>query len=49
MDTKLRVHGVHGLRVCDASVFPEIVGAHTMSLTVIVAEQCADFLKEVWA
>ncbi|KAI0753766.1 alcohol oxidase [Fomes fomentarius] len=49
VDTKLRVHGVRGLRVCDASVFPEIVGAHTMAPTVMVAEWCADFLKELWA
>ncbi|EIW54978.1 GMC oxidoreductase [Trametes versicolor FP-101664 SS1] len=46
VDAKLRVHGVRGLRVCDASVFPEIVGAHTMAPVVAVAERCADLMKE---
>ena len=44
--TQFRVHGVKGLRVCDATMFLEIVGVHTMALTVMVAEKCADLLKE---
>lgn len=31
VDSKLRVHGIRGLRVCDASVFPSIVSGHTVS------------------
>ncbi len=45
VDRQLRVHGVKGLRVCDAIVFPEIVGAHTMAPTVMVTEKCADILR----
>ena len=45
VDAALRVHGVRGLRVCDASVFPEIIGSHTMAPTVAVAEKCADMIK----
>ncbi|KAI9065225.1 GMC oxidoreductase [Trametes sanguinea] len=45
VDAELRVHGVGGLRICDTSVFPEIVGAHTMAPAVVVAEKCADMIK----
>lgn len=45
VDDELRVHGVLGLRVCDTSVFPEILGAHTMAPAVVVAEKCADLIK----
>lgn len=31
VDARLRVYGVNGLRVCDASVFPQIVSGHTVS------------------
>ena len=46
VDAKLMVHGVGGLRVCDTSVFPEIIGSHTMAPAVVVAEKCADLMKE---
>ncbi|KAH9856086.1 alcohol oxidase [Lenzites betulinus] len=45
VDAQLRVHGVKGLRVCDTSVFPEVVAAHTMAPVVLVAEKCADMMK----
>ncbi|KAI1795254.1 alcohol oxidase [Ganoderma leucocontextum] len=45
VDTELKVHGVQGLRVCDASVFPEIIGSHTMAPAVVVAEKCAAMLR----
>lgn len=44
VDDELRVHGVHGLRVADASIFPDIPGTHTQAPTVMVAERCADFI-----
>ena len=45
VDTELKVHGVHGLRVCDTSVFPEIICSHTMAPAVAIAEKCADLMK----
>jgi choline dehydrogenase len=45
VDDELRVYGVHGLRVADASVFPSIPATHLQAPVVMVAEKCADFLR----
>jgi choline dehydrogenase len=45
VDDELRVHGVRGLRVADASVFPSIPATHLQAPAVMVAEKCADFLR----
>jgi choline dehydrogenase-like flavoprotein len=39
VDTEFRVHGVHGLRVVDASVFPMLPAAHLQSSVYAVAEK----------
>ncbi|KAL8638584.1 MAG: hypothetical protein Q9228_004274 [Teloschistes exilis] len=45
VDESLRVHGTSNLRVCDASVFPQILATHLMAPAVMVAEKCASMIK----
>ncbi len=38
VDSQLRVHGIDGLRIADASIMPKITSAHTHATTVMIAE-----------
>ncbi len=46
VDSRFRVHGVEGLRVVDASVFPKIPGYFICSSVYMIAEKAADVLLE---
>lgn len=45
VDCQLRVHGLDGLRVVDASVMPRIIRGHTQAPTVMIAERAADLIQ----
>lgn len=46
VDPELRVRGVHGLRVVDASVFPTLTSVNPVVTVMVVAERAADLLSE---
>ena len=45
LDSRLRVIGVEGLRVADASALPRVTVANTMAPSVLVGEQAAEFIR----
>ena len=45
VDDQLRVHGVQGLRVVDASVMPSMPSANTYSSTMMIAEKASDMIR----
>jgi choline dehydrogenase len=45
VDTELRVHGISGLRVADASVMPSPPSANTNATVYAIAERAADLIR----
>lgn len=48
VDERLRVYGVRGLRVIDASIMPTQIGAHPQATVYAIAEKGAAMIREDW-
>ncbi|MEM9550247.1 MAG: GMC oxidoreductase, partial [Pseudomonadota bacterium] len=45
VDPQLRVHGLDGIRICDSSVMPSLIGSNTNAPTIMIAEKASDLVR----
>ena len=46
LDSRMRVRGISGLRICDVSSAPNIVAANTNAAALMLGDRCANFILE---
>jgi choline dehydrogenase len=49
VDPELRVHGLEGLRVADASIMPTVVSGNTNAAAIMIGERVADMVRQKMA
>ena len=45
VDPQLRVHGLDGIRICDSSAMPSLIGSNTNAPTIMLAEKASDLIR----
>lgn len=48
VDHQLRIHGINGIRIADASIMPNIVSGNTNAPSIMIGEKCADMVLQSW-